>query len=643
MRNRRLIPPAAMAALFLAAGPSSLPVRPAHAAPADPITAGELSGHVRTLASDEFAGRGTGEAGGEMAARYIADAFKAAGVQPAGDNGGWYQEFPAKVASSLGDGNAVTLPTKKLPHDLELGKEFVPLAFSASGECAAPAIFVGYGITAAEHGYDDYAGLDVSGKVVVCLRYEPARDDTGSIFEGRKDTWHANLRTKARNAETHGAAGIIIVNGPLNEGGADDLLTWEKAGTAQAVGIPAMMITRKGLESIWGLGLPDKPASLKDLQGRIDGEMRPLSQPITSMSVRLKGDIRTETRTTRNVVAWLPPNGGAARMVGRADSTSEPHLVIGAHYDHLGMGGQHSLSPDKLEVHNGADDNASGTAGLLELAEAMASDPTPRTQGVVFAAFGAEELGLFGSAWYVDHPVRPIDGLTAMLNMDMIGRLKNGRLEVGGVGTSPPLKGLVEAAWGGTGVTPVYSEGGSGPSDHKTFNDRKRPVLFFFTGVHEDYHRPSDDWEKINSDGMAEVTEGIRKIAMQLAGEAAPLPWTAVAADTTTRLGAVSGSGASLGTIPDYTESDIPGLKLSGVRAGGPAEKAGIQGGDIIVGFDGRVVRNIYDLMEELGSHRPGDTVVVEVLRQRQPLDPAAQPPPEPERLKLTATLERRK
>jgi hypothetical protein len=609
----------------LSAALLSLVATPAAADPADPITADELLDHVKELASDRLGGRGTGDAGGELAARYVADALKAAGLRPAGDGGGWFQEFPARVASSLGPENAVTIPADSGRRDLGIDRDFVPLAFSSSTECTAPLVFVGYGVTAPEHGYDDYAGIDVTGRVVVCLRYEPARDDTASIFEGRKDTWHAGLRSKARNAETHGAAGILIVNGPLNDGGEDELLTWEKAGTAQAVGIPAMMVTREALASIWGLGLPEKPAALEQLQARIDGEMRPLSTPVTDRPVRLKGDIRTETKTTRNVVGWLPPTGGPADP-----QAAGAHLVIGAHYDHLGMGGQHSLSPDTLAVHNGADDNASGTAGLIELAEAMASDPSPRSQGVVFVAFGAEELGLFGSTWYADHPVRPIDDVTAMLNMDMIGRLRNGKLEIGGVGTSPSLKSAVEAAYRDTDVKPAYSEGGSGPSDHKTFNDRKRPVLFFFTGVHEDYHRPSDDWEKINAPGMATVTEGIRKIAMGLTQESAPLAWVAVAADTTARMGAISGSGASLGTIPDYTDSDIPGLKLSGVRAGGPAEKAGIQGGDIITGFDGRVVRNIYDLMEELGSHRPGETVVIRLLRDGKEMD-------------VTATLERRK
>jgi hypothetical protein len=620
---RPLPPAAALLAAFLAAPP-------ALSAPNDPVTAGELLEHVKTLASDEFAGRGTGEPGGDMAARYVADAFREAGLEPAGEGGGWYQEFPARVASSLGPDNAVTLPTAAGRRDLELNREFAPLAFSASTECAAAAVFVGYGITAPEHGYDDYAGIDVTGRVVVCLRYEPARDDTASAFEGRRDTWHAGLRTKARNAEVHGAVGIVIVNGPRNEGGVDELLTWEKAGTAQAVGIPAMMMTREALASIWGLGLPEPPSSLEELQARIDGEMRPFSVPITDRPVGLRGDIRTETKTTRNVVGWLPPTAGGPHVHGGGDTALDPHLVIGAHYDHLGMGGQHSLSPDRLEVHNGADDNASGTAGLIELAEAIASDPTPRTQGIVFVAFGAEELGLFGSTWYVDHPVRPIEAITAMLNMDMIGRLKNGKLEVGGVGTSPPLKGIVEEAYRGSGITPAFSEGGGGPSDHKTFNDKKRPVLFFFTGVHEDYHRPSDDWPKVNVEGMTDVAEGIRRIAMNLSRETAPLAWTAVAADSTARMGSVTGSGASLGTIPDYTDSDVPGLKLSGVRAGGPAEKAGLRGGDIVVGFDGRVVRNIYDLMDELGSHRPGDSVVIKVLRDGQPLE-------------MTATLEKRK
>lgn len=607
----------------------AFPTALAFAAPLNPVSAGELLEHVRTLASDEFGGRGTGDLGDEQAASYIADSFQRSGLVPAGDQKGWYQQFPARVASTLGAGNLVAAgvvdsdgtPGGRTILEFGLHQDFIPLAFSATGECTAPVIFVGYGVTAPDLGYDDYAGLDVTGKIVLCLRYEPARDDTSSRFEGRKDTWHAGLRTKARNAETHGAAGMILVNGPLSDGGIDELLRWERAGTAQAVGIPTMMMTRAAVEAFWGLGLPEKPATLDEVQRRIDGEERPWTFPVTSEPVTLRGDIVTETRTTRNVVGWLPPNALSTIPLapGNASQPSMPpadlHLVIGAHYDHLGMGGQNSLSPDTMTIHNGADDNASGTASLMELAEAIASDPTPRTAGIVFVAFSAEEIGLFGSAWYVDHPFRPMESMVAMLNMDMVGRLRDGKLEIGGVGTSRPLRPLVEAAYRDSDVKLTFGESGSGPSDHKTFNDRKRPVLFFFTGVHEDYHRPSDDWEKINAPGMEVVAEGVRRVAMSLAVETAPLEYVVVAADTTHRMGSVSGSGATLGTIPDYTDSDIPGLKLSGVRAGGPAEKAGIRGGDILVGFDNRVIRNIYDLMDELGSHRPGDLVMIKVLR----------------------------
>ena len=616
----------------------------ARASAFEPVTPDELMVHVRTLASDEFGGRGTGDPGGELAARYVAESFQRSGLVPAGDDGGWYQKFPAQVATSLGPGNRVAANVGSSARDIVgdgireflADRDFIPLAFSATGECSAPVVFAGYGVTAPDLGYDDYAELDVRGKIVLCLRHEPSRDDTSSMFEGRKDTWHAGLRTKARNAETRGAVGLILINGPLSEGGTDELLRWERAGTAQAVGIPAMMMTRAAVESFWGLGLPEKPPSIADAQSRIDGEGRPWSFEVTNGPVLLRGDIVTETRTTCNVVGWLPPNvpSTSHSTPGNASQPStaraEPHLVIGAHYDHLGEGGQHSLTPDTLAIHNGADDNASGTASLMELAEAIGSDPTPRSAGIVFVAFAAEELGLFGATWYADHPFRSIETIVAMLNMDMVGRLRNGKLEVGGVGTSPSLRPLVEEAYRNSDITLTFGEGGSGPSDHKVFNDRKRPVLFFFTGVHEDYHRPSDDWEKINAPGMALVAEGIRRVAMKLAVETTPLAYVAVAADSIPRMGGTSSSGASLGTIPDYTDSKTPGLKLSGVRTGGPAEKAGIRGGDIIIGFDNRVIRNIYDLMDELGGHRPGDRVTILVLWDGTPLE-------------RTATLERRR
>jgi aminopeptidase YwaD len=620
--RRSLLPFVAAGALLAFPGAAS--------AGGDPITAGELLEHVRYLASDELGGRGTGEPGGRAAAEYIAAEFARAGLVPFGDDGGWLQEFPARVATSLGADNLMSVPKDGGRRDLERGVDFIPFSFSASGECSAPVVFAGYGITAPEYGWDDYTHLDVRGKIALVLRYEPGRDDTASAFLGRRDTHHADLRTKARNAELHGAVGLLVVSGPLSEKGEDELVSWSRGGgTSQAVGIPTAHVRRTVVQEIWGAGLAAPPPDLADLQARLDapGARGGAGTPVTERPITLRTDLVTETRTTWNVVGWLPPT----TPVPAADSrpAAIPHLVLGAHYDHLGTGGHSSLDPDTVAIHNGADDNASGTAALIELAEAFATDGVRRERGLVFVAFGAEELGLFGASWYVDHAPVAVESAVAMLNMDMVGRLKDGRLQVGGVGTTPAFRGIVEEAYRGSIVTPVFTEGGTGPSDHSVFNGKKRPVLFFFTGVHEDYHRPSDDWEKINSDGMAAVVDGVRKIAAALVTDGAEHPYVAVAADSAAAMRGGSGYGAYLGTVPDMAAADVEGVKISDVRPESPAAKAGLTGGDVITGFDGRPVRNLYDLTDELRSHRPGDTVTLTVLRDG-------------ESLTLTATLGKR-
>jgi hypothetical protein len=588
----------------------------------DPVTAPELLEHVKRLSSDEMEGRGTGEPGGEAAARYVAEAFRLAGLEPLGDDGGWLQEFPARVATSPGPDNLVSVPRSGGRRDLEFGVDFTPFSFSASGECSAPVVFAGYGITAPEYGWDDYTHLDVRGKIALVLRYEPGRDDTASAFLGRRDTHHADLRTKARNAELHGAVGLLIVNGPLSEGGVDELISWSRtSGASQAVGIPAAHLRRAVVEEIWGAGLAEAPPPLAEIQARLDrpGASGASGFEVTDRPLTLRTDLVTETRRTWNVIGWLPPSAAVPATTTRP--TAVEHVLIGAHYDHLGLGGHSSLEPDTVAIHNGADDNASGTAALIELAAAFATDPTPRGRGIVLVAFGAEELGLFGASWYIDNPPLPLDGLVAMLNMDMVGRLREGKLQVGGVGTSPAFRDLVDETFRGSPVTPVYTEGGTGPSDHSVFNSKKRPVLFFFTGVHEDYHRPTDDWEKINAEGLEAVVDGVRRIALSLAGGTEEHPYVVVAADSVARLGGGgSGYGAYLGTVPDMAAAEVNGVRLSDIRAGSPAALAGLRSGDVITGFDGRPVRNLYDLTDELRSHRPGDEVAITVLRDGESL-----------------------
>jgi Zn-dependent M28 family amino/carboxypeptidase len=302
----------------------------------------------------------------------------------------------------------------------------------------------------------------------------------------------------------------------------------------------------------------------------------------------------------RNVVGVIP--GTAAALRGQV-------VVVGAHYDHLGLGGASSLSPDSTgKVHNGADDNASGTAALLEIARRLAGRRLART--IVLIAFSAEEVGAIGSAYFVKHPlVQPVDSIYAMLNLDMVGRLRNERLNALGAASATEFPALLDSV---NGAAPSRfdlraSGDGWGPSDHASFYAAKRPVLHFFTDLHEDYHRTTDDWDKINADGTARVAAFVADLAAALADRPGGLTFVDAPRP---QLASGGGSNASLGTIPDMTESP-GGVKIQGVRAGGPAALAGMQKDDIITKIGEHVIANLYDMTNALRAHQPGDTVVV--------------------------------
>jgi hypothetical protein len=308
---------------------------------------------------------------------------------------------------------------------------------------------------------------------------------------------------------------------------------------------------------------------------------------------------------TRNVVAILPGTSPALR--GEV-------VVIGAHYDHLGLGGFGAMDPDSSgRVHNGADDNASGTAALLEVARQLAGRQPPPARTIVFVAFSGEELGTLGSSYFVQHPVlQPVDSIYAMLNMDMVGRLRGARLLALGAATAKEFPALLDSLNTPPRFDLRASGDGWGPSDHAVFFAARRPVLHFFTDLHEDYHRSTDDWEKINASGLAQVAGFVADLAWTLANRPGPLTFVDAPRPQATAGG--SGYGAYLGTIPDMTGSP-GGVRITGVRAGSPAEQAGLRAGDVITAIGAKVVANLYDMTDALRSHQPGDTVVIVVKR----------------------------
>jgi hypothetical protein len=306
---------------------------------------------------------------------------------------------------------------------------------------------------------------------------------------------------------------------------------------------------------------------------------------------------------TRNVVAVIP--GTVAALKGEI-------VVIGAHYDHLGQGGFGALDTTSA-IHNGADDNASGTAALLEIGRLLANRRPGRT--IVLVAFSGEELGTIGSSYFVQNSLpQPIDSLYAMLNLDMVGRLRNARLMALGSASAKEFPALLDSLNTPAKFDLRASGDGWGPSDHAVFYATKRPVLHFFTDLHDDYHRATDDWDKLNIGGIVQVAQFVADVGLALANRPGSLTFVDAPRPQATAGG--SGYGAYLGTIPDMTGGGVSdGVKISGVRAGSPAEAAGLQAGDVITTIGAKRVVNLYDMTDALRSHQPGDTVVIVTRR----------------------------
>lgn len=559
--------------------------------------------HIKVLASDQMKGRANGQPELQQAAKYIAEQFRACGLQPV--NGSYFQKFRATTGTSVGPNNRLTAVFGDGPRSYKSGSDFVPLGISDPGSASGPVVFAGYGITADEYRYDDYAHLDVKGKIVLVLRHEPQEMDDKSVFSAREYTSHSGIVEKAINARMHGAAALVLVNDPNPHDGDDDLLKLDALMGPERLGLSAIQVKRKVAEAL----LASAGKNLKELQAAID---RNLSNQSVALPVRLEMavDVARRTNELENVVGLLPGNDPA--LSGEA-------LVIGAHYDHLGLGGRSSLAPRTTgKVHHGADDNASGTAGVLELACDLAGQPGQRKRGVLFLAFAGEELGLLGSGYYTRNPLLPIEKTVAMINLDMIGRPKERKIYVGGVGTAPEFRSLLEEENQSVGLKLEYSLGGYGSSDHTSFTARQVPVLFFFSGLHSDYHKPSDTWEKINPAGAAEVLRLVQRVALRLNGQPQrPLFVRVAAPGAPAGSGGGGGYGPYFGSIPDFGEVEN-GVRFADVREGSPAALAGLRRGDILVEFDGKPVKNLYDFTYLLRAHKPGDEVMVVVLRNNE-------------------------
>jgi Tol biopolymer transport system component len=554
------------------------------APPALDVSTETVKRDVHFLASDEMKGRLTGSPEGQKAARYIADQFKAAGLQPLGP-GGYFQPFEFTARVTLAPGNILGLASAKDRRTYIVEKDFSPLGFSDDGDLKGlPVVFAGYGIKAPDLQHDDYAGMDVKGKAVFIYRYGPEGDDPKSKY-----ALYYPLRYKAMIAREAGAAALVV----LSPDAKDDEVSKLKVDRGFGASGLTVLTARREVLDRWlseaGKNLPDP----KDPHGS------PLGLEVPGVTLDVTVKLNREKASADNVVGWLP-----------ATRPTEETLVIGAHYDHLGMGIEGSLASQPGLVHPGADDNASGTAGVMELARGFAKVPA-RGRNLLFAAFGGEELGTLGSSFFVKNPIIPIKSMVAMFNMDMVGRLREGNLTVGGAGTSPEWKPLL-ALCNTEGLKLTLNEDGYGASDHSQFYAKSIPVLFFFTGAHTEYHRPEDKPETLDYPEEARVLRFVSRVAEGVLALPAAPPYAV--AKSIGGQGAGRGFRVYLGTIPDYNE-EVKGVRLMGVRAGSPAEKGGLKGGDTIVKLGDKKIENVYDYTYALQEHKADETVPIVVLR----------------------------
>jgi Zn-dependent M28 family amino/carboxypeptidase len=564
----------------------------------------EVRNMVRTLADPRWEGRGIGTAGIDSAALWIAAKMRAAGLRPAGDSSSWFQSFEVTTGVVAEAPCVLQVATKRF----ELGDPLQPLGFSTNGSAHARVVFAGYGITAPGYQWDDYAGIDAHDAIVLVLTQEPGEMDSTSRFDGNINTPFADLRTKAINAREHGALGMLVVNGPK----------WHASEPVRAPSHEGEAYMTSGLLAAWisedaaNAVLAPAGLDLTHAQAIIESAAQPHSLALPD-SVTLTLNVRRTRAMTRNVVGLIP---------GR-DSTRT--LVLGAHYDHLGYGGPSSLSPNEHAPHVGADDNASGVAAILAAARRLgerARRGWKPQHTLIFVAFSGEEIGLVGSSHFTDDPPKPLETIETMVNLDMVGRLRDEKLQVMGVGTASGFPELVRDS--NADMQDRFdlktSEDGYGPSDHQSFYKKNIPVLFLFTGAHADYHKPSDTWDKINNTGLARVSYYAQALVESLDVRRRPTFTKAKSDASPGRIAGGGGYGAWLGTIPDYMQTE-GGVLLSGVRDASPAQKAGLAANDVIIRFDGIRVDNIYDYTFALRTRKPGQDVRITVKRGGQTVD----------------------
>jgi len=560
------------------------------------ITVPEIEGHIAFMASDELKGRYPGTTEDVQLSEYLSGEFKKAGLQLYEKTG--IQNFDIVQDIEAGPDNHFLMGESSL----DLNTDYSLLSFSHSGEVRAEVIFSGYGfqIDEEELQWNDYASVNVAGKWLMILRGVPGAQEATSPYMN-----YSEDRGKALLASDHGAAGVIFVSGSSYDP-KDQLV--ELKGKQHPLSIPVVHMSRNAANQLLTSTGSD---SLSVLDSKLSTELH-ASSFATGVEVDITVDLQPKKMETSNVIATLE---------GSDPSLMNEYVVIGAHHDHLGMGGSETSSraPDTIAVHYGADDNASGVAGVLEASEWLSAQKPARS--VLFATFGAEEMGLIGSKFLVENTPIAMEAIQVMINLDMIGRLNEERiLQVGGVGTSPGFRMLLDSINTNYGFNLKYANEGYGPSDHAAFYSKDVPVLFISTGAHSDYHTPDDQLSEINLEGTKEVIAFASELAAALANETERIAFTEagpkVRGSSRGRRG-----GITLGLMPDMTYDGNEGMPVMFVTEGRPAAAGGIQKDDIIVAIEGLSVGNVYDYMARLDGLKEGMSIVVQVKRDGDLID----------------------
>ena len=553
------------------------------------ITHDELVILTSYLASDRLAGRETGSAGDSLAERYIRKAFQKAGLKPFTADG--FQRFEVPFSAEAGPSNSLTVNGRKF----ETPVDFTPLALTSNSSLKAEVTFAGYGFRIENDSmkWNDYSGLDVTGKWILVLRGYPESNPKASDYQS-----FSSDRMKVLTAKDLGALGVLIVAGE----GWDSADNLDKPAKGESTsGIPVLNIKRAVADSI----LQSSGTNLKELETLINGDLLPHSFSTGSI-VDATAEVLARNVSTANVAMVLPGKG-----------INKEYVIVGAHFDHLGMGGPGSSSRalDTVGVHHGADDNASGVALMIEIAEKLAAENTGHQRSIIFVAFTGEEMGLLGSKYFVENMGIDPKSVNLMVNLDMVGRMKEGNgVQVGGVGTAAGLRDTVFAYADTTQLSLSFTEEGYGPSDHSSFYGKEIPVLFITTGAHLDYHTPDDTSDKLNYAGMVRIgdlfTEVISaaandstRLSFREAGPMAPAP------------GMNRRRGITLGIMPDFAGNVKEGLRADFVTPGKPAAQGGMLKGDIIIAIDNKPVSNIQDYMFRLSQLKAGQMITVDVIR----------------------------